>query len=68
MTAGSNLLQTGSKPPLEVNWKQSGLDRSTERDKCALNWIECALSVQCERALSESTVHWMGLKGWVQFF
>ena len=47
-TSRSGLSQTGLKP-LWLN-AHSRLD-SVNANQCALNRIECALSVQCERAL-----------------
>ena len=48
-TSRSGLSQTGLKP-LWLN-AHSRLD-SVNANQCALNRIECALSVQCERALN----------------
>ena len=48
-TSRSGLNQTGFKP-LRLN-AHSRLD-SVNANQCALNRIECALSVQCERALT----------------
>ena len=48
-TSRSGLSQTGLKP-LWLN-AHSRLD-SVNANQCALNRIECALSVQCERAFS----------------
>ena len=50
-TSRSGLSQTGLKP-LWLN-AHSRLD-SVNANQCALNRIECALSVQCEGALSVS--------------
>ena len=49
-TSRSGLSQTGFKP-LWLN-AHSRLD-SVNANQCALNRIECALSVQCERALNK---------------
>ena len=57
-TSRSGLSQTGFKP-LWLN-AHSRLD-SVNANQCALNRIECALSVQCERALSvwcEDELRW----------